>query len=84
MVDYSKLPEHCQKGMRLYVEDGVLPGGFLQAVVSNKLVESFGLADSVNVRKLFSYADFLYNEAPLGCWGSEENMLSWIEKKRKK
>jgi len=68
--------------MRLYVEQGVLPGSFLRAVISNNLVEAFAQADSTNILRLFDYANFLYNEVPSPCWGSEEKMLAWAEKRR--
>jgi len=66
--------------MRRYIEEGALPGSFLRAVICNKLVEAFAQADSTNILRLFDYADFLYNEVPSPCWGSEEKMLEWAEK----
>jgi len=83
MPDYSKLPDYMQSGMKLYIERGVLPGSFLQAVISNKLVESFAQADDVNTHRLRDYADFLYNQAPLGSWGSEKAMIAWCKEIRK-
>ena len=78
-VGYSGIPEHCRDGGRVYIEKGVRPGHFLEAVFSNKLVESFGRADYSNIEKMDAYARFLYNEAPSACWGSKERVEKWIQ-----
>ena len=76
--NYDNLPGHCRGGMRDYVECGIIPGSFLQAVICNDLVLAFGKADDINTIYMKSYAEFLYN-APMGCWGSEPKMLKWHE-----
>lgn len=53
-------------------------GDFLRAVLENKLVESFGRADDQNIRAMFQYASFLYNEAPRDSWGSAEAVDNWL------
>jgi hypothetical protein len=78
-IDYSILPEYIQGGAQRYIEHGILPGGFLQAVICNDLKESFGKADDINIRKMFDIVSFFYNEAPLACWGSEKKMDHWIK-----
>jgi hypothetical protein len=79
-VDYSSLPEHMQDGTRLYVEEGIEPGGFTLAVLCNELVEAFGRADQINIAAMFDWADWLFNEAPMGCWGSASKVEAWIAK----
>jgi len=81
MTNYDKIPEHCRGGMRRYVEEGVIPGEFLQAVICNDLVESFGRADDINSDRLRDYAGFLYNEIPSLSWGSKEKMRAWAKMK---
>ena len=76
-TDYSKLPEHCRGGMKRYIEEGIPPGDFLEAVICNDLVQAFARADDTNITRLFDYANFLYNEVPSVCWGSKEKMLGW-------
>lgn len=80
-IDYSKLPEHIRQAAKLYIEKKVKPGSFLSAVISNKLVESFAQADDINRSRLFDIAGFFYDEAPSRCWGSEEKMKLWIERR---
>ena len=76
-IDYSILPEHMQHGAKLYIEHGIISGSFLTAVMENDLVYAFGAADETNRFAMFDWARFLYNEAPVNCWGSRENVEKW-------
>jgi len=77
MINYDLLPEHIRGGMRKYIEEGVHPGSFLTAVICDKLVDSFMLADETNTACMFSIAKFMYLEAPMLCRGSKEKMDAW-------
>ncbi len=77
-IRYEKLPEHMRDGVKNYLEHGVPPGDFLHAVLCNNLVESYGRADSTNQAHMRDWADFMYNEMPIGSWGSKENVAAWI------
>jgi len=77
-INYSCLPEHMREGMRLYIENGIPPGSFQRAVLSNDLMESFRRADDVNSYAMRDYAVFLTCEAPCGCFGSPEHVKDWI------
>lgn len=83
-VDYSKLPEHCRDGIKLYLERGIMPGGFLTSILENNLVEAFARADDINIHRMFDYANFLYNEMPSPAWGSPEKVKAWAEARRSK
>lgn len=78
-IDYSGLPNHMQEGMRRYIEQGVRPGDFLSAVLSNDLMQALGKADTINSRLLWEYGNFLYNEAPAWSFGSTERFENWIK-----
>ena len=77
-INYSRIPEHMQDGMRRYIENGIPPGSFQRAVLSNDLMQAFARADDVNVAAMADYARFLYNDAPVGCYGSIEAVKSWV------
>jgi hypothetical protein len=81
-IDYTGLPKHMRDGAHLYIEHGVEPGGFLRAVLSNQLVESFGRADETNRAAMFDWATWLYNECPRDAWGSPEKVDAWIESRQ--
>lgn len=78
MLNYERLPEHTREGARMWIENGVLPGDFLRAVLTNKLKESFMYADHINLARMFDIVSFWYNEAPADCWGSEEKVTKWF------
>lgn len=77
--NYDILPEHIRSSVKSYIEDGVPVGSFLQAVICNDLTESFARADEINIARMFDIVLFFYNEAPLPCWRSKENMVAWTE-----
>lgn len=77
-IDYSLIPEHMRDGMRRYIENGIKPGSFQVAVLSNDLMEAFKRADDVNATAMQNYARFLYNHAPCGCFGSPAHVTDWI------
>lgn len=80
MLNYSTLPVHMQECMKLYLEEGIEPGGFLYAVLCNDLMGACGNADMINLHLLPIYARFLYNEAPIGSFGSPEKVANYIAK----
>ncbi len=80
IIDYAYgelLPEHMRDGTKLYIEQGIPPGGFLTAVIENDLVEACGRADHINKRKLTDIVSWFYNVAPSNCWGSPRNFQLW-------
>lgn len=74
------IPDYMQDGLIEYILHGRPTGSFLTAVLSNDLKEACSRADSTNIHALPRYISFLYNHAPVGCWGSEERVESWIER----
>ena len=72
------IPERMMPGIERYVQDRVMPGSFLQAVISNDLRLACANADEENLRNLPAYIAYFYNETPSGCWGSQEKMFYWI------
>jgi hypothetical protein len=71
------IPDYMQGGLRGWIEQGIWPGGFLTAVLTNDLKEACGRADSTNIAALPNYVQFLFNYAPSGCWGSREKADKW-------
>jgi hypothetical protein len=65
-------------GVFLYIEHGIRPGGFLSALLSNDLKETFARADDVNSKCVRNYIQFFYSTAPNACWGSPELMQEWV------
>ena len=74
----EKLPEHMRTSVERYVEHGIQPGSFLEAVLENNLVHAFRNADDINILVMDDWAMWLRKYAPLGCWGSPEHVEKWI------
>lgn len=74
------IPARMMGGIRRYIEQGILPGEFWQAVLRNDLRDAAGRADSTNERILPAYVRYLYNEAPADCWGSLEKVNAWVKR----
>lgn len=77
--NYQMLPENMRGDIRRYIERGIEPGHFLAALLSNDFMEAVGRADDENQRHIITWARFLCNEAPRGCFGSPENYRAWVE-----
>jgi len=84
MADFSRyqIPSHTQGALERYLDHGLPPGGFLSAVIANDLMGAVARADIQNMTAIPEIAKFLFNEAPAGSWGSDENLENWLAKFR--
>jgi len=71
------IPERMMPGLKMWIEHGKSPGGFLRAVLENDLIEALRRADDENLANLPAFVAYLYNEAPALCWGSAEKVKAW-------
>lgn len=78
------VPRHLIAGLVRYIVEGVKPGDFLQAVLSNDLMKAAGRGDGQSIAGLKALCLFLYNDAPNACHGSPENVADWCERQPKK
>jgi hypothetical protein len=74
------IPEYMMESLERYINDGVPPGHFLQAVIENDLEAAVARADSNNMGQLPAYVGYLYNKAPQGCWGYKGAVKDWCDK----
>jgi len=72
------IPKRMMYDIERYTNNRVLPGQFLQAIISNNLREACARADDENLQNLPAYVAYFYNRAPNGCWGSREIMNRWV------
>jgi hypothetical protein len=79
-INYELLPEHLRAGMRRWIEDGILPGDFLQACLRNDLFQA--VSRDSEYGSVPAVVMFLYNEAPASSWGSQEKMDAWIAERK--
>ena len=84
MMDHSRYEDvrpDTLDAIDRYVTLGIPTGSFLEAVLCNNLMESFGRADMGNRMALFEICDYIYNETPAGCHGSPEKVRAWLKLK---
>lgn len=72
------VPSHMHGAVERYVENGIPPGSFLTAILSNDLSGSFARADNINQRAIPAWVDFMYNYLPGNCHGSPQIVAAWI------
>lgn len=74
----NMIPEHMHGAIKRYVEDGIPPGSFLEAVLCNDLRNAVLKADDINKNHLVQWVQFLMWEVPAACHGSEKAYEIWI------
>ncbi len=72
------LPEHMRDGIVRYMELGIPPGSFAEAVLCNDLKNAFGRADMVNERYLKRWCEYVMWHLPSLAQGSPERVATWI------
>lgn len=76
------VPSHTQGALMRYVNDGLHPGGFLTAVITNDLFGAVSRADEWNQQALPGIVMFMFNAMPAASIGSTENMEYWMRRVR--
>ena len=74
-----EVPEYMRDGLEYYIQLGLNPGDFLTAVIINDLKGAVQAADEINIGNIPAYVNYLYNHAPVGCWGSVQHYEAWVE-----
>jgi len=67
----GRLPQRMEFGTRMWIEEGMIPGDFLQAIISHDLFKAVNYADGENIAALRDWVLFFHNEAPIGCHGKD-------------
>jgi hypothetical protein len=73
------VPEPTMDALKRYIEMRLPPGGFLTAVLENKLYESLSKADGGNLKAIEEIVAWVYWHAPGKCWGSVKKVNAWLE-----
>lgn len=80
-TDGYNIPGHTQLALSAYVEEGIIPGGFLTAILCNDLFGAVARADALNLSCMGDICKFIYNRLPQGAWGSAEIMRDYVARK---
>ena len=80
-LEEAGIPFLMRDGLVQYIMVGRPVGHFLTAVLENNLKEACARADPENAPLLCWYIRFLYNVAPIACWGSSEAVEQWMNQR---
>lgn len=80
MEYYDDIPSSTKSAIDAYVSKGRPVGDFVHAVLTNNLINAMSHADDNNMTSLKKIVQYVYNQIPSSCWGSEEIVNSWIER----
>lgn len=67
---YCLIPSYTLEALHGYINEGIPTGGFLDAVLSDKLFEALRCGDNQNLEALVPLTYYIYNECPSKSWGS--------------
>lgn len=79
---YCLIPSYTLEALHGYINEGIPTGGFLEAVLSDKLFEAVRCADLKNLAALQALTFYIYNECPSKSWGSAERVEDYIDRIR--
>jgi hypothetical protein len=78
---YARIPLATRADLDSWIKTACPVGGFLEAVLNNNLKETVNMGDLDNLRAIPAIVAYLFNRAPMACWGSRENFNSWHDNK---
>jgi hypothetical protein len=79
-VNWYDIPERMHAGVIRYVERGIPPGHFLEAIFANDLMEVVARGDEENLKRIHWYGKLLWNQCPSDCFGNPELVRQWIKR----
>jgi len=82
IADYRKIPKRTIQALDRWVNQGILPGSFLRAVLSNDLYETVLRADKENLEALPHIVVYVYTILPTESRGSHQALIDWIREHR--
>lgn len=74
---YDAIPLNIRRSLRDYLTDGIDPGSFLFAVITNDLRQAIGRADRDSLAAIKEIVMFLMNRTPGICHGTSNRFYDW-------
>lgn len=75
------VPTHMRNGLRLYIEEGIMPSAFLVSILSNDLGAAAGRVDvDMQTEHIVPVSRWVFNHAPSKCWGSRAAVKAWVDR----
>lgn len=79
MIDYSTAPNNFGDTWQYYMERGISPGSFGEALLCNDLVDAVHRADWINKDLIPQHVMWLWDNLPYEAWGSKEAYEKWTK-----
>ncbi len=76
---YYPIREDWYGALERYLNNGIMPGSFMTAVLENNLKEAIGRADVTNRSNLHNIVGYIYNHLPSNSWGSAEKVSDYLK-----
>jgi hypothetical protein len=76
-LGYPEIPAPIRIELTAWVQDGVWPGDFLVAVLSNDLLATVAFEDQFDSKYMKALCVFIYNHMPVDSWGSPKKLRDW-------
>lgn len=77
--EYGGIPKHTREALHDYFVHRHQPGSFLMGVLTNNLYQAAQSADVVNAQRIKAIVSWLTSSAPVGSYGSEKAVASWLK-----
>lgn len=78
------IPRLTLEALTRYAVHQIPTGGFLRAVLENKLLEAVQAADGDNLAAFVPIVQYVFNNLPAGSWGSPQVVRAWIQKRKER
>jgi hypothetical protein len=72
------IPRHTKPQVDAYIDEGIPPGDFLYACLTNDLRTAVSHADDINRWHIYDIVVYLEYHIPNMAWGSTERVKSWL------
>lgn len=79
MDRYDEIPPNTLRSLNNFIMDGCPHGGsFISSVLENDLKGCVSNGDDNNLEMLAVIVKYMFNRAPMGCWGTKEKVKQWV------
>lgn len=79
---YYPIRDDWYGALERYLNQGIMPGSFMTAVLENNLMEAFGRANHMNEANMKNIVGYVYNHIPSNAWGSVERVRDYVKSLR--
>ena len=78
-LNHSVIPQNTIESLARYETQGIMPGGFLYAALTNDLMAAVTSADADNLKCIKAICQYIYNELPEASHGSPAAVRDWVK-----